>query len=77
MSHNGVRKRLKVRWMMQDSGDSHAFLILRGGTLKDWALCGLPLQNMAFWHPAKGEGGKFARPQCALCEQAMSKGGRA
>ena len=78
MSHNGVRKRLKVRWMHEADGgtDTHAFLLLRpAGRVRDYAMCGLRLGAMHRWTttPSPGRG----HQQCVPCKQAMSKGGRA
>lgn len=79
MSHNGVRKRVKVRWMFErpnagdQRGDAHAFLILTGGTLRDYAMCGLKLGAMHRWFAAIDAGGA----QCRSCKQAMGKGSRA
>lgn len=74
MSHSGVRKRVKVRWMAEADNevlDAHAFLILTGGTLRDYAMCGLKLGSMHRWRKPENEG------QCRNCKQAMGKGGRA
>lgn len=83
MSHSGVRKRLKVRWLARttdnrDSGGfAHAFPLLKGGTVRDYSMCGQKLQSMHLWFAAKDRGGKFSIGQCVGCSKAMGKGGRA
>lgn len=75
MAHNGVRKRLKVRWMREVDDiteTAHAFLILTGGTLRDYAMCGLKLGSMHRW-----VGDRDHRTPCHNCKLGMGKGGRA
>jgi hypothetical protein len=74
MPSNGVRKRVKVRWMKRpdEYEDSHAFPILTGGTLRDYAMCGLPLGSMHHWSKDEKH-----RDACRPCKQATGKGARA
>lgn len=76
MSHSGVRKRLRVRWLHEvaEGLDTHAFHALTNGKVSDHAMCGLPLKSMHLWSPTTNS---RAHGQCRACKQAMSKGGRA
>jgi hypothetical protein len=72
MATNGVRKRLKIRWLYEADGDAHAFkMVDHYGRLSDLSLCGLTLGAMARWRIGD------TRQRCSVCQKTMGRGARA